>query len=75
MIFSINFLNIIKLADANGLLNYGPNQIHTIINNHKVVIRAFVREGEVLKINGFIETNVRNIGNTFKLLVKEYHHG
>ncbi|MGB8367613.1 MAG: polymorphic toxin type 35 domain-containing protein [Candidatus Babeliales bacterium] len=68
------FVNIVKLADTKGLLEAGPNQIHTIINNQKVVIRTFIKEGIVLRVNGFIEINVNNIGNVFQLLVKEYQH-
>jgi len=69
------FVNIVKLADHKNLLKHGPNQIHTIINNHKVVIRAFIEEGKVLRVNGFIEDNVNKIGNVFELLVKEYQYG
>ncbi len=69
------FVNLVKMADHKGLLKTGPNQIHTIINNHKVVIRAFIEEGTVLRINGFKGTTARNIGNTFELLVTEYHYG
>ncbi len=69
------FVNIIKIADGKGLLKAGPNQIHTIINNHKVVIRTFIKEGTVLKINGFKGTTARNLGNTFELLITEYHYG
>ena len=69
------FINIVRLADHKGLLKDGPNQIHTIIKNHKVVLRAFVKEGEILMLNGFIEDNVNYIGNTFELLVKEYRYG
>ena len=69
------FVNIVKLADHKGLLKEGPNQIHTIINNQKVVLRFFIKEGEILMLNGFIETNVNNIGNVFRLLVTEYYHG
>ncbi len=69
------FVNIIKLADQKGLLKDGSNQIHTIINNQKVVLRLFIKEGEILMLNGFIEANVNNIGNTFRLLVTEYLHG
>ena len=69
------FVNIVKLADHKGLLKDGSNQIHTIIKNRKVVVRFFIREGEILMLNGFVETNVRNIGNVFKLFVTEYCHG
>jgi len=69
------FVNIVKLADHKSLLKDGSNQIHTIINNQKVVLRFFIKEGEILMLNGFIETNVNNIGNVLKLFVKEYHHG
>jgi len=69
------FVNIVKLADHKNLLKIGPNQIHTIIKNRKVVIRAFIIKGKVLRINGFIETKVNNIGNVFELLVKEYRYG
>jgi len=69
------FVKIIKLSDHKNLLKHGPNQIHTIINNHKAVIRAFIEESKVLKINGFIEDNVNKIGNVFELLVKEYQYG
>jgi len=41
------FVNIVKLADHKDLLKAGPNQIHTIINNHKVVIRIFIKEGVI----------------------------
>ena len=69
------FVNIVKLADHKGLLKTGPNQIYTIINNHKVVIRTFIKEGVVLKINDFAGITSRNLGNTFELLVKEYRYG
>ncbi len=69
------FVNIVKLADHKNLLEAGPNQIHTIINNRKVVIRTFIRENKILRINGFIEDNVNYVGNVFELLVKEYHYG
>jgi len=66
------FINIILLADHKDLLKEGSNQIHTIINGHKVVIRFFIKEGEILMLNGFIETNANRIGNVFRLLVEEY---
>jgi len=69
------FISLVKLADHKGLLKDGPNQIHTIIKNHKVVIRTFVKEGKILMLNGFIENNVNYIGNVFGLLAMEYHHG
>jgi len=66
------FINIILLADHKNLLKEGSNQIHTIINSQKVVIRFFIKEGEILMLNGFIETNAKKIGNVFRLLVEEY---
>jgi len=69
------FVNIVKLADHKNLLKIGPNQIHTIINNRKVVIRTFIEEGVILKINDFAGITNRNLGNVFELLVKEYRYG
>jgi len=69
------FVNIVKLADHKDLLKTGPNQIHTIIHNHKVVIRAFIKEGVVIKINGFTGITSRNLGNVFELFVTEYFYG
>ncbi len=67
-------LNIILLADHKDLLKEASNQIHTIINSQKIVIRFFIKEGEILMLNGFIERNVNKIGNVFRLLVAEYLH-
>jgi len=36
------------------------------------VIRFFIKEGEILMLNGFIEINAKKIGNVFRLLVEEY---
>jgi len=65
------FTNIVKLADHKSLLKNGLNQTHTIIKNHRVIVRFFIGEGEILMLNGFIEVNANNIGNIVNLLVDE----
>jgi len=66
------FVNIVKLADHKNLLIEGMNQIYTKIKNHEVTLRIFIKEGVVLKINGFKEITTRRLGNAFELFVTEY---
>ncbi len=61
------FINKIIEADLKNLLMNGDNHIETVINSLDVTIKAFIKKGEVMSINGYTGHAVRKIPNIIKL--------
>ena len=60
------FIDIIINVDHKGLLKEGSNQIHTKINGYNTEIKLFIKNGEVLNIDGFAGHSNRIINNLVK---------
>ena len=46
----------------------GSNEIRTIINGKETTIRFFVKNGEIVNLDGFVGTSSRVIGNLINLI-------
>lgn len=62
------FINIIE-AVSNKLIE-GSNNIRTIINGKEVTITLFVRDGEVVNLDGFVGYSERNVVNLIYYIFK-----
>jgi len=61
------FVEIIKEADMKNLLQEGPNNIVTKINDKDITIRAFLKDGDLLSYDGFVGLSDRKVNNKIYL--------
>lgn len=57
-------IDIIKQADIQALLREGDTAIRTTINSRDFLIKLFIREGEVIGVNGYLSDFKRIWHNT-----------
>ncbi len=62
------FVRIIKELDTPGNFVEGSNQIHTIINGQQAEIKIFLKNGEVISIDGFKGWSTRIINKVIHYL-------